>query len=90
MTKRLLPLLLVLCLMLCACGKEVTPAETTPPTVAATEAPTDPAEVLEPETVETAPQILRHPLNGTILEKPWNNRVGAVVINNLKDHMVQT
>ena len=87
MMKRLLPILLALCLVLCACGSEAAPAETTAAAIAATtptEATTDPAEVLVPETT-AAPVVLRHPLNGTVLEDAWSGRIGAVVINNLRD-----
>lgn len=83
--KKLIVLLLAMCLLLCACKKapESTEApETTAPTseaTEATEAPTEPAE----------PVIIRHPLNGTVLETPYTGRPTAVVISNDSDALPQ-
>lgn len=79
--KRFIALLLVLCLALCACGKEPEPTE--PSTVATTEAPTTEATTLPEET--EPPVIYRNPLNGTVLDAPYAGRPIAVVINNLRD-----
>ncbi len=65
--KKLLPIILVICLMLCSCGKA---EETT------TEATT-----AEPETA--APVVYRNPLNGEILDEPYKGRVFSVSINNI-------
>lgn len=69
--KRIFAWTLILCLLLCACGKKPvdTPADpTTEPTETATEA--------------TEEQILRHPLNGSVLQTPYTGRPTAVVISN--------
>lgn len=71
--KRIFALLLVLCLLLCACGKKTADTDTT------TEATTEPTEVTTEPTEET---VLRHPLNGTVLETPYTGRPTAVVISN--------
>ncbi len=93
--KRITVLLLMLCLLtgLTACGK-TPPAETTAATEAATtqateateatEVATQPTEVTVPETT-AAPQIIRHPLNGEILDEAWEGRPTIVVINNIRD-----
>lgn len=69
--KRIFALLLVLCLLLCACGKK--PAE---PTTEPTENPT------KATTQATEDDVLRHPLNGSLLEEPYTGRPTAVVISN--------
>lgn len=91
--KKLIPLLIVFCLMLTACGNDPTPTTeptegpttaaptTTAPTEAPTTAPSEPA--TQPTTEATEPPALyRHPLNGTPLYTPYNGRPVAVVINN--------
>ena len=86
--KRRIALLLVLCLMLCACGtKQADPTTipTTEPTTAPTTEPTT-----APTTAPTEPPVLyRHPLTGAPLDAPWNGQVVAVMINNLKKAMPQ-
>ncbi|MGM9605214.1 MAG: DUF3048 domain-containing protein [Faecousia sp.] len=95
--KKSLALLLVLCLALCGCS-ELIPAKTTvesqnarlaaqaaattapttqPTTVPTTEATTEPP-------TEPAPVYL-NPLNGEILDEPFNKRIFAVSINNIRD-----
>ena len=79
--KRIIALTLALTLLLCGCGgkKAETPkAEVTLPaptaaetTQAATEATT------EPTTVPTEPPIYRNPLNGEIVDEPFNGRIFA-------------
>lgn len=91
--KRLFPVLLCLCLLLCACQSE--PQQTTPstaptvsaptdaPTVPATTAPTVPAtEATVPPTTE-APMLYRHPLTGELLSEPMTTRPVAVITNNI-------
>lgn len=97
--KRIVSLLMMVCLLLCACGQ----ATPTPPTQApTTQAPTintttpttqepTPDTTQEP-TVETTqpPEVLyRHPLNGMPLDAPWSGQAVAVVVNNLKAAMPQ-
>lgn len=79
--KKLIPLLLALCLLLGACGK---PGYETMP-LDDTEAPTD--VTTEPSTVPetTAGAAYHHPLTGEALDAPMTNRPVAVVINNIVD-----
>ncbi len=85
--KRLIPVLLCLCLFLTACSGS--PAETTSTTAPTTEATTAPT--TEPTTVPTTepPVLYRHPLNGAPLDEPWTSRITAVVINNIAAAMPQ-
>lgn len=89
--KRAIPSILAACLLLSACAAP--PEATTAPTAATTEAtvpetslaPTTQATVpTVPPTTEAAP-VLRHPLNGSILEQPLAVRPVAVVVNNIRD-----
>lgn len=91
--KRILPLLLSFCLLLCGCNTPAEPTETTTaPTTAATTAPTTEATTAptteattEATTEPTEPPVLyRNPLNGEALEAPYVGRVFAVTINNIK------
>lgn len=83
--KKLLPLLLVLCLLLCACGNHV--EETTTQEPATTEPETTVEVTTEPETTEPPttepPVIYRNPLNGEVLDEPYTGRVFATTINNV-------
>ena len=89
--KRIIALTLALTLLLCGCGgkKAETPkAEVTLPaptaaetTQAATEATT------EPTTVPTEPPIYRNPLNGEIVDEPFNGRIFASTISNMSDNL---
>ena len=77
--RRIFPVLLVLCLLLCACGTK-NPGQTT---AATTQATTEATTV--PTTVETEPPVVyRNPLNGEVLDAPYTGRPTAVVINNIK------
>ena len=86
--KRTLALLLALALLLCGCGAKETPA-------AATEAPaatesavtTAPTEATtEPTTIPTTePVVYYDPLNGEILDAPFDGRVYASTISNIPD-----
>lgn len=82
--KRFLPLLLALCLLLCACGGptyETLPATETP--AKATDPATEPSEAA---TEPTEPEILyRHPLTGQLLASPFTARPVSVVINNIAE-----
>lgn len=90
--KRLIPALLALCLVLCACGaQESVPTTTVPTTTAAptTEATTAPTtEPTTAPTTEPQPQF-RHPLTGLPLYEPMTERPVAVVTNNLAAAMPQ-
>lgn len=84
--KRLFALVFVLCLVLCACAEH--PIETIPTTEPGIEATTEPT--TEPTTVPTEPPVLyRNPLNGQPMDAPYEGRIVAVVINNLKDCLPQ-
>lgn len=82
--KKLLPLFLILCLLLCACGgnsqEETTEAATTEPET--TEAVTTEPETTEPETTE-APTEPFNPLNGETLAEPYTGRIFGTTINNV-------
>lgn len=83
--KRTVTLLIVLCLLLCACGPtyEVPYASTTEQTVVTT-APT------EETTVPTEPPVLyRNPLTGEPIDALYTGRPTAVVINNIKAALPQ-
>ena len=83
--KRLFPLILILGLLLCACGgasEETIPPETTVAPV--TEAPTEPEPTEAPTEAPTEPpQVFFNPLNGTPLEEPYTGRIFGTTINNV-------
>lgn len=87
--KRVLPVILALCLLLCACGG--TPEETQPTTTApaVTTAPTEPpqttAPATEPPQETTQPQeaLYHNPLTGEPCEEPWTVRPFAITLNNV-------
>ena len=82
--KRLFALVFAICLVLCGCSAD--PSETVPPTKEPTVATEPSTEATVETTVATEPVVLyRNPLNGTLLEAPYEGRVVAVVINNLRD-----
>lgn len=88
--KRLLCLIIVLCLLLAGCGKKeaVVPTEpSTQPTTEATEAPTTeatepPTEETEPTTEATEPALPVNPLTGVELEEAYTGRPVAFSLNN--------
>lgn len=89
--KRLICLLLVLCLVMAGCGKkeaEVPTEPTTQPTTVATEAPTTEAteapteEETEPTTEATEPPAPTNPLTGEELEEEYTGRPVTFTINN--------
>lgn len=81
--KRILALALVLCLLLCGCGgKEPAPTETV--TVPVTTAATEPT--TEPTTVPTTePVVYYDPLNGEILDAPFDGRIYASTVSNIRE-----
>lgn len=88
--KRLLCLLLVLCLVLAGCGKKTAEAEptespTAAPTAAPTEAPTEaPTDSTEPPTeAPTGPPAPHNPLTGEPLEEEYTGRPVAFSLNNI-------
>ena len=100
--KRILPIILILCMLLCACNSSADPAETTAATTApATEdttvAPqTDaPAVTTEATDATEAPvevtivptDAMRNPLNGEPVDKPYSGRVFAVTMNTVDQAM---
>ena len=75
--KRMIPMMLILALLLTGCASQ--PAEeTTVATTAPTEATT------EPTTVPTEPPVYRNPLNGEILDAPFDGRIYASTISNIR------
>ena len=91
--KRLTALLLVLCLLLCACAKKTDTAESTentdPAATADSQKNTKSTQPEESVSEETEPKIIRHPLTGEVLDDPWFGVVTAVMINNIQAAMPQ-
>ncbi len=90
--KKILVFTLVIAMLLCGCGAKQTVTDTPvtqAPTVAATEAastqaPTEPA--TEPTTVPTTePVVYFDPMNGEILDAPFDGRIYASTISNIRD-----
>ena len=81
--KRMLFVLLAVCLVLAACGGEAaaptTGAPTTEATVPTTEATTPPTT----EAPTEPPVLYRHPLTGQPLDEPFAGRIVAFTINNI-------
>lgn len=85
--RKFLTLLTLVSLLLCACGGETAPVETTtePTTETTTEATT-----IETTTEATEPPILyRHPLTGEPMDKPFTGNPIAVTLNNIKAALPQ-
>lgn len=94
--KRIVSLILALCLLLCGCSgtqDETTASSTQEATTEATTEATKEAATqatTEATTEATEPPVLfRHPLNGQALDAPWTNRATAVVINNIQAALPQ-
>lgn len=92
--KRLIPIILTLCLLLCACGGETpgttTTAGTTAGTTEASVPPTTEASVPPTTEAPTEPPVLyRHPLTGLPLDEPFAGRVVSFSVNNIADAMPQ-
>lgn len=92
--RRLIPLLLALCLLLCACNSNPEQTEpSTEPSTAATTQPEEttkaPEETTEPTTepteatTEPVEVAYRNPLNGEALDAPYVGRIIAVTIDNV-------
>jgi hypothetical protein len=84
--KRVISLLIITCLLLCACG--ATPEET----VAPTQQPTETTQETTVETtVVTEPPVVTyvHPLTGETLDAPYSGRVTTVVMGNTKTALPQ-
>ena len=80
--KRLIPALLALCLLLCACNGAETPATETTATPT-TEATTPTTEAAESPTEATEPPVVyRNPFNGAILDEPFTGRAVTFTIGN--------
>ena len=85
--KRLIPALLALCLLLCACNGAEAPATTTAAPTETTAAPTTEATTVS---TTTDPSIIyRHPLTGAQLEEPFTGRIATFTINNIAAAMPQ-
>lgn len=82
--KRLFCLLLVLCLLLCACGKKSAEVPTEPSVPATTTMPATEAttEAAEPTAEATQPLGQVNPLTGEPLEEPYTGRPVSFSLNN--------
>ena len=84
--KKTIALLLALTMLLCGCGKaeesEVTAAPTLAGAVTEIEIPETTA---EPTTEPTEPEVYFDPLNGEILDAPFDGRIYASTISNIPD-----
>lgn len=91
--KRIIPLLLALCILFSACQSANTPTAPTGGTLGSTASSTENStqdttqDTTEDTTLEQViPEPLyRHPLTGVGLNEPWYGRPVAVVVNNIKD-----
>ena len=90
--KRIIALFLVLTMALCGCGKEAEPSVMEAPVLSGAVADSVPAEdaaVQEteaPTTVPTTePEVYFDPLNGEILDAPYDGRIYASTISNIPD-----
>lgn len=94
--KRILPIILAICMLLCACASDAESVETTvAPTNAPTEVTTAPTEQTTAPVVETTeattaptevtePERFYNPLNGQVMDHEYTGRVFAVTINNVE------
>ena len=91
--KRLLPILLILCMLLCACSNQGTDTTTAPADTTAATEQKNPSKATEasaendatdPTDVTEAPVAFRNPLNGEPLDSLWTARPYAVMLNNIK------
>ena len=92
--KRILAILLVLCMLLCGCGgdeeetTEATQSEVTEES-SKVEEKEEESKVEESSVVEEEKEVYRHPLNGEVLEEPWKGVAAASTINNAPDALPQ-
>ena len=90
--KRLLPIFLIICLLLCACTPaqgETEPStqqtQTTAPSTSATQPQESTAPTTQPTEPETEPtDQYVHPLTGELLQEPMTARPFLVAINNAR------
>ncbi len=88
--KRIFALLLVLCLLLCACGRKEIPYPTKDSADNNTTENTTEDVTQDTTEEQKEPVVLyRHPLTGEPLDAPWNGQVTGVMINNLVKAMPQ-
>lgn len=86
--KKIIALILALALLLCGCGskQEQTPATSAPAATETVEAAPATEETTEPTTVPTTePEVYFDPLNGEILDAPFDGRIYASTISNIPD-----
>lgn len=90
--KRIIALSLVLAMILCGCGKKTEPSVMEAPPLSGAVTGTGPAEEAfaevteEPTTVPTTePEVYFDPLNGEILDAPYDGRIYASTISNIPD-----
>lgn len=88
--KRIIALLLAICLLMCACGKKKK-TDATEGSTGESVSQDNTQESAQDNTEESKNQevLYRHPLTGAPLEAPWSGQVTAVMINNLKYAMPQ-
>lgn len=101
--KRILALTLALALVLCGCGSKAEQTEPTlepvsldalieangrtPAETAAAADEEAPAAAEAAQTGPTEPQVYRNPVNGTILDAPFTDRIHAHTISNMQENM---
>ena len=84
--KRTITLLLVLTLLLCGCAKAEEPEITAAPTLSGAVTEVEiPETTAEPTTEPTEPEVYFDPLNGEILDAPFDGRIYASTISNIPD-----
>ena len=89
--KKLTALLLVLCLLLCGCGKsaDVAEAPTETPTEAPTETPTEASTEAPTEEPTEPPVLYRHPMTGEPLDEVFTTRPVVSTVNNVPKALPQ-
>ncbi|MBR6683367.1 MAG: DUF3048 domain-containing protein [Firmicutes bacterium] len=94
--KRILAILLVLCMLLCGCGsdeEEVTEATQSEATEESSKVKVKEEKKVESKAEESSiveeKEVFRHPLTGEVLEEPWKGVAAASTINNAPDALPQ-
>ena len=93
--KHVLPIVLIICMLLCGCSSQGADTTTTPSTetlppettqaAPSTEPPTVPTEeTTAPTEVTEAAVLFRNPLNGEPIDSVWTARPYAVMLNNIR------